>query len=239
MVNLMTKWGARAAALYGAEYAARYREADDRIRHGPLVQRFGEWLHDVCLGFGRPITVIDLGCGTGRYFGSLANVSRLVGVDVSADMLREAQRPVDAAAVDMQRVTLIQADLLTVPLAPAEFDLAYSIGVLGEHTPLAPRISDKVFSALRPGGVFAFTGVHVGSFSVPRTATRRAAEWLAAPGWSPLAKPIGRRLLAGGLYVDEPYLRRVLERSGFCVDSIQRHQSEVHLHCLTVARKPA
>ena len=45
-----------------------------------------------------------------------------------------------------------------------------------------------------------------------------------------------RRLLAGGLYADEERVRELL-RPRFAVESLERIESEAHLHCLCVARK--
>ena len=232
-----TAWGERAARLYTADYARRYRQVDDEIRHGALVTRFGEWLAATCDRFGREITALDLGCGTGRYFWALRHVRALVGVDVSDAMLAEARRPVDAGTIEPRTLRLIQGDFLTVDVPEAPFDLVYSIGVLGEHVPFDGAIAGRVHGWLREGGRFAFTGVHRDSFSVPRTTSRRLAEALS--GWLPAAvsERLRKRLIAGGLYVDERYLTDVLGGAGFELESMERHLSDVHLHCLCVARK--
>jgi SAM-dependent methyltransferase len=236
-VPMATTWGRRAAELYSEDYARRYRAVDDQIRHGALVTRFGTWLQTACESFGRDIAALDLGCGTGRYFWALRRVRELIGVDVSAAMLAEAQRPVDAGAIRAQNVKLIQSDFLTVALPSHHFDLVYSIGVLGEHVPFDAAIASRVHEWLIDGGRFAFTGVHRASFSVPRTLARRAAEVATAVLPRALADPLRRRLLAGGLYVDESYIETVLHATGFVVESLERHESDVHLHCLCVARK--
>ena len=86
-----SRWGVRAAELYGDAYARRYRVHDDAIRDGELVTRFSGWLGGICDRFGRDIDVLDLGCGTGRYFHALRHVRRLVGIDVvAADARRSA-----------------------------------------------------------------------------------------------------------------------------------------------------
>ena len=232
-----TTWGRRAADLYSADYARRYRQVDDEIRHGALVTRFGDWLAGTCDRFGREISVLDLGCGTGRYFWALRHVRELVGVDVSAAMLAEAQQPVDAGAITIRNVTLIEGDFLAVSLPTRHFDLVYSVGVLGEHVPFDAAIASRVHACLTEGGRFAFTGVHRTSFSVPRTWARRVAEQVMARLPRSLGEPLRERLLAGGLYVDEEYIESVLHSTGFVVESLQRHQSDVHLHCLCVAKR--
>jgi SAM-dependent methyltransferase len=233
-----TQWGERAAQLYGPEYARRYRAVDDEIRDSPLVARFSEWLQRICDSFGRPIVALDLGCGTGRYFRALRNVRELVGIDVSEAMLTEAREPVDGGGVAIDRITLVRGDFASHAFPPARFDLAYSIGVLGEHTPIHADLARRIHGWLAPGGIFAFTAVHRSSFSVPRTVQRRLGEWLLPVAVGSLRRALHARLIAGGLYVDEQYLRDVLRGAGFRVESIERFRSDVHEHCLTIARKP-
>ena len=232
-----SEWGERARQLYGVDYAARYRRVDDEIRRGALVTRFGSWLGAVCDSFGRDIVALDLGCGTGRYFWALRHVRELVGVDVSAAMLAQARRPVDGKAVSIAQVTLQEGDFLTLRLEDGRFDLAYSVGVLGEHVPFDTSIARRVHGWLAEGGRFAFTAVHRQSFSVPRTLKRRVAEFTMQVAPPALRESLRARLLSGGLYVDERYIHDVLSAAHFEIESIERHASDVHLHCLCVARK--
>lgn len=230
-----TRWGARAADLYSEEYAARYRAADDSIRDGALVQRFGDWLGRVCDSFGRDIAALDIGCGTGRYFHALRRVHRLVGVDVSKPMLDRAARPIGAPTVIPE---LVQADFLAHEFGAGEFDLVYSIGVLAEHSPFDGVVAARVHRWLRAGGRFAFTAVHPLSFSVPRTIKRRIAEALLPVSAGGARRALRTRLMRDGLYADEERLRDVLTTAGFVVESIEPYESDVHLHSMTVARKP-
>ena len=101
----------------------RYRAHDDRIRDGELVTRFSNWLRAVCERFTPHIDVLDLGCGTGRYFHALRDVRRLVGIDVSAPMLERALMPVDGATVAIESIQLVQGDFLQHEFEPGEFDL--------------------------------------------------------------------------------------------------------------------
>ena len=232
-----TEWGRRAAQLYQPDTRSDTAVSTTKSVGGALVTRFGSWLGDVCESFARDIVALDLGCGTGRYFRALRHVRELVGVDVSAAMLREAQHPLDADAVRVGTVALVQGDFLTVPLEAGRFDLVYSIGVLGEHVPFDLAIARRVHEWLVPGGRFAFTAVHRDSFSVPRTTSRRIAEVLLPVSPPFVGRPLRERLLSRGLYVDEPYLHDVLGAAAFDVESIERYESDVHLHCLCVARK--
>lgn len=234
-----TEWGRRAEALYRPDYATRYRAVDDDIRHGVLVETFGGWLRQLSESFGREIAALDLGCGTGRYFWAVKNVHELVGIDVSEAMLAQARQPVDAGAISARRITLLQGDFLSQDLTDGQFDLIYSIGVLAEHSPLDDRLVDRVFRWLAPGGIFAFTAVHPMSFSVPRTWQRRVGEWVLPFSPGGLKTALRAKLMAGGLYADETRLRELLPSHGFHIESMASHLSNVHLHLMCVARKPA
>ncbi|MHC5704859.1 class I SAM-dependent DNA methyltransferase [Streptomyces tirandamycinicus] len=94
---------------------------------------------------------LDVCCGTGaggRVLRALCQ-ERVVGVDFSAGMLREARRAHPAAV-------LVRADARALPFRPV-FDLAVSFGAFGHFLPRErPGLFAQVHSALRPGGVFAF-----------------------------------------------------------------------------------
>ena len=99
-----------------------------------------------------PRTIIDLGCGTGNVTRLLAErwpQARLVGVDSSPSMLREARAAMDGDA----RCTFVAADLMQwQPDAPV--DLVYSNAALHwlpDHAALFARVAAMV----APGGVLA------------------------------------------------------------------------------------
>jgi len=194
------------------------------------------WIGDVCVACGENLTAVDLGCGTGRYFWALRNVRALFGVDASSAMLEQAKHPHRADRVRVDRIMLIEADLLHCAFAVARVDLVYAIGVLAEHVPLTDRLVADVARWLRPGGRFAFTTVRPDSPSVPKTLARRVAGWMAplAPGGA--GRAIRRRLLSGGYYADEASVRELLARF-FAIESIEPFTSEAHLHCRVVARR--
>ena len=236
MSQSVTEWGRKAADLYATDYARRYRQHDDELGRVDAYRAFCDWLRDVCGRFSGPIDVLDLGCGTGRYFAALPNVRALVGLDASPAMLAEAAHPVGADHLTAKTIQLVEGDVLTHPFPAASFDLVYSIGVLAEHTPLDSRIVDHVAAWLRPGGRFAFTTVHPDSASIPKTPGRaigRAVMPLTPP---PVRHWLREKLTANGQYADEVL---ICERLGekFSIESISRLESEAHLHCLCVAVK--
>ncbi|MER8230793.1 class I SAM-dependent methyltransferase [Streptomyces sp. NPDC094049] len=96
-------------------------------------------------------TGLDVCCGTGAGLDVLRSVcaGRITGVDFSTGMLDRARLAHPAA-------TLVRADALALPFAPA-FDLAVSFGAFGHFLPDAQRtLFAQVHASLRPGGTFAF-----------------------------------------------------------------------------------
>jgi SAM-dependent methyltransferase len=232
-----TRWGARAAGLYDDAYAEQYRAHDEKVHSGEAAMRLGAWLHAICARFAGPIDVLDLGCGTGRYFHALTNVRRLVGIDVSAPMLERARSPIGDVEIPADHVALIEGDFLTHDFADGAFDLVYSIGVIGEHSPFDETIASGVKRWLRHGGRFAFTTVHPLSSSVPRTWGRRLGEALLPVAPGAIRRRLRARLMSGGLYADEQRVAEVLDAVDLEVESIEPFRSDVHLHVLAVARK--
>jgi SAM-dependent methyltransferase len=94
----------------------------------------------------RGAVVLDAGCGAGRF----AEVALKMGATVVAIDYSDA---VDAAARNLpsDRITFVQADILSLPFAPGSFDFIYSLGVL-QHTSDARRAITSLIARLRPRG---------------------------------------------------------------------------------------
>ena len=226
----------KAAALYDRGYAEKYRAHDDTLGDSGPYLGFVAWLQRICDQFRGPIDVLELGCGTGRYFSALKGARSIVGIDASADMLTLAKTPYRAESITAERITLIQGDIFTHPLDEAAFDLAYSIGVLAEHAPLNSEIAVRVHRALKPEGRFAFSTVHPDSPSIAASVGRTIARTLVRFLPSALRRPLRARLMSGGMYADETRIQELLSPL-FAIESLERFVSEAHLHCLCVARK--
>ena len=231
-----TGWGGKAESLYDDTYAARYRSHDDSLVDSAAYGAFVAWLQQVCAKWSAPFDALDLGCGTGRYFCALRGVRALVGFDASSAMLTEARHPLHEDRITASTITLVHGDLMNQDFGDGRFDLVYSIGVLAEHVPIRPALVASVARWLRPGGRFAFSTVHPESSSVPQTVSRRLGALVGAHLPGPLNRAVRERLLAGGLYADEASIHDLLA-GAFAIESLERMQSEAHLHCLCVARK--
>jgi len=229
-------WARKAEALYDDGYARKYRDRDEALLQEATYQDFIAWLQQVCDRFTHPIEVLDLGCGTGRYFWGVRNADTLVGLDASAAMLAEARHPIREDQVTASGIKLVQGDLATHVFAERSFDLVYSIGVLAEHVPLDASLAGRVWHWLKPGGRFAFTTVDPNSPDVPQTWQRRLAGLALplAPGG--VGRALHRRLMSGGMYGDERWIREVLGDC-FVIESLEQFRSDVHLHGRCIARK--
>jgi SAM-dependent methyltransferase len=231
-----TRWADKAASLYDDAYAQRYRSHDDGLADSAAYHRFATWLGSVCDRCTPPFDALDLGCGTGRYFCALHGVRALVGIDASAAMLAQARHPLHEDRLSALDITLVQGDVLGHDFGAESFGLVYSIGVLAEHVPLRSDLIADIHRWLAAGGRFAFSTVHPDSASIPRTWPRRAGTLAARLLPGALTHGVRERLLAGGLYADEARVRELMA-VGFEIESLERVESEAHLHCLCVARK--
>ncbi len=101
--------------------------------------------------------VLDVGCGTGLCFGQLVEAvggaGRVVGIEQSIDMLRQAQARVDAAGWD-------NVDLVLGSAEDAEFSAGADAALFCfTHDVLRlPAAVDNVVSRLRPGARVAAVG---------------------------------------------------------------------------------
>jgi ubiquinone/menaquinone biosynthesis C-methylase UbiE len=97
-----------------------------------------------------PQFILDLGCGTGRDTGALADLPgvRVVAVDVDANALSKAPQ--------RDNVLRVRADATRLPLAAGATDAAYSFGlaqVLGVGSDArVHRLMEELQRVVRPGG---------------------------------------------------------------------------------------
>jgi ubiquinone/menaquinone biosynthesis C-methylase UbiE len=102
---------------------------------------------------------LDLGCGTGQYFGTLAGTGRtVVGLDRSADQLR--------IACGRSR-HIVQADGAALPFGDATFPAVVTLWVSTDVDDFTAVLAEAA-RVLVPGGVLAFYGVHP-CFNGPHT----------------------------------------------------------------------
>lgn len=135
-----------------AKVAGQYRR-DDEVEVGTANhRRICGNLSRISSSFGRKIYALDVGCGTGRYFHCLKKVELLVGVDISAEMLRAAEKPVKSEEVSAENIRLLQRNIYEHTFSSGTFDLIYSFGVFGHGARLTVELCRKFHDWLGEGG---------------------------------------------------------------------------------------
>jgi malonyl-CoA O-methyltransferase len=120
-----------------------------------------------------PEAVLDLGCGTGHGAVALAARwprARVIGLDASPGMLREASRLAPGP-----RIEWLRADAESLPLPNASCDLVFS-NLLLPWCEDIDAVFAEVARVLRPRGLFTFTTAG------PDTLGELRAAWSAAGG---------------------------------------------------------
>jgi SAM-dependent methyltransferase len=217
---------ASGAIILDRNASAQYRESDEIEVRTENHKHFCDRLRHISFSFGKRIAVLDLGCGTGRYFHCLQNVETLTGVDVSLEMVKQARSPVKSDAVRIGRIDLISADILDIHLRRS-YDLIYSIGVFGEFVPWDIASSNRLYDALRPGGKLFFTVVDVFSKFPYMSKKRKIAETINLVLPSLWKRKLRERL--GTYYVTNREIIGIFKNSKFRQFEVHRHVSTASL----------
>ncbi len=102
---------------------------------------------------GAPVTVLDVGCGTGILLPALLEripgARCVVEVDFAIEMLRQ-----NARKLSDPRVSRVCADAVRIPAATGAFDLVLCFGIL-PHLGDGSAALDEFLRVLKPGGVLS------------------------------------------------------------------------------------
>jgi SAM-dependent methyltransferase len=189
------------------------REGDHWVQHADrydaLSQRITPRLMETA-AVGAADHVLDVGCGCGlttRTAARAASAGSVLGMDLSAAMLQEAERR--ARAAGLTNVRFEQGDVQVHTFSPPEFDLAMSrFGVMFFEDPVAAFAN--VASAIRPGGRLVFVCWQ----DLARN------EWIMVPAGGALSyvpfPDLGPEGAPGPFSLADPdRIRRVLTEAGF------------------------
>jgi len=128
-------------------------------------------------------TILDLGCGTGRDAEHLLGLlphGHVVAVDGSGQMLSELRRRL---ANDLDRITVVQADLRQPLRLDQAVDAAVSVATL-HWLPDHAAVFRNVAAVLRPGGQFIAECGGYGNIVKFRTALREVSGADGAEIWN-------------------------------------------------------
>jgi len=123
------------------------------------------------LGDCRGLSLLDAGCGVGKFTPIVKNAGCFLGIDLSWEGLVRFQRPSCGA------VGLVQGDVTRMPVQGRVFDIALSCQVLS-HLPTADlrsRFLAEMARVLKPDGRLILTAMHY-SFRYRRKLIPQEAE---------------------------------------------------------------
>lgn len=236
-------YGPELADSYNRQ-ASEYRRDDEIEAHSENHHRIGGNLRRICRSFGHSIRVLEIGCGTGRYFHWLENVSLLVGTDLSAEMLKQARRPLRAEEVTAREIRLIPGNIYEMHFEPGSFDFIYCLGMFGYGAALTPELSANLHQWLSPAGRLYIDAIEIPSEKM-MTRVKRAVKKKVLP-----LLPSSTRDRIESRKTGVPVIRhtrrdveRAMEAAGFedfAISSNYSHTSlwkGVHVEC--IARKGA
>jgi len=120
--------------------------------------------------------VVDLGCGSGIWARELSRADYdVLGIDISPAMIEIARNRVPRAEFRVE--SLLRARL---PECGAVTSLGECVNYLFDRSNTIRRLRrlfDRVFAALRPGGVFVFDIAEPGRGKGPRQKHREGKDW--------------------------------------------------------------
>ena len=166
-----------------------------------------------------PGQCLDVGCGTGIAFATLARHDwTVVGIDVSADQLAVAQDRAQAVGA-----SLVHADATELPFPDGTFDAVVSLLTHTDFDDLSAVVREAV-RVLAPGGRFVYVGVHP-CFVGPMVERRVDGPHLLHPGyrrsgwWADAAGPI--RSQVGVNHIPLAQLINALLNSGLALEQLE------------------
>ncbi|MBS1781885.1 MAG: class I SAM-dependent methyltransferase [Bacteroidetes bacterium] len=235
--HIVTEKLAITLQVYDPATTVNYRQYDDKFIQTKAYLHLAGKLSNLCQSFERPIAMLDVGCGTGRYFHVLTNVDRLFAMDYSENMLVQAQHPFREAEISMDKIVFKQGNFYDFDFENQSFDFIYSIGVLGEHTVFDRHVCNKLFELLRPGGKLFFTVVDL---EARKTFKRKIMESLYPFVPTSIKQILDKRWET--CYLTWNQLENIVSKQGFKTYQIERYASEdpkwkgVHLECIATKK---
>jgi len=194
----------------------RYRQDDELEVMTENHQRLAETLREISLSFNRPISVLDAGCGTGRYFHCVQNVDLLIGIDLCPEMLEAARTPVRCEDVQAKNIRLLCENVHQASFPRETFDFIYSLGMFGNGCPLTAALCNRFHEWLAPDGKLFFNTINYACLpfhALVRKKLRRAIyQWLPRR-WKALLDERAQRLPFFPL--TKTQLQEIVRRSRF------------------------
>lgn len=162
-INLWIQGKYENLKYHGRKHAEEYAGSDQLLFFSPDHITLRNWLLGHLKVEKKKIDkLLDLGCGTGRWFHITENVDFVLGADFSSEMLNEAKKKIYGGGEHTNNINLVRCDIFNLPLKYGLFDCVVSVGVLAEHAPLNDGVSKEVGRIMKSGGLFLFTAQKIG-----------------------------------------------------------------------------
>ena len=150
--NHLEQINQRSIHAYSQDAAKHYRQCDEKDITTPASKEVITNLMRMSGSFTHRINVLDIGCGSGRFFHALKNIDELTGLDLSAHMLNGARNPIKSDEFDINSINLVAGDCFSIDLPKHSFDLIYAVGVFAHPAPFDVTVVNKIYDLLAPGG---------------------------------------------------------------------------------------
>lgn len=211
----------KVSKLYGEEYAKIYSESDQKKNYSQSIsfRYINNTLENICKSFPNKITILEFGCGTGRWFQSLANWEKIVGIDLSAPMLSFARKKCTG------NIELLEGGVECFEnLKEGSFQFIYSIGVLGEHSPFHIDILNQFYKLLSDDGLLLVTIVDAESKPTKKSWRRHIMELIYPFIPSLVQSRLDERWLSN--YIPISRALEVIKKSGFAINYINHREED-------------
>jgi len=221
--------------LYDENYARSYYLQDQDGQLTQSTKNIAEWILSILRLTSKPIHLLDLGCGSGRYVPFYDNLASYTGLDYSKSMLQYCKNQVFLShpKVDAE---FIQCDLNQPPALRRQYDVIISVGVFAEHVPLSRRAFRYMSSHLADGGILILSGVHSGSPTALYSLGRRLVNQLLLASYIPLPLFIRDLLLSHSCHTDEVHMLQALSY-GLTLLKLENFFTDHHLHLFAAFSK--
>ena len=206
------------------EICPRYRLDDETEVTTENHRHYCQILREITTSFSHPLSVLDVGCGTGRYFHCLENVDLLVGLDISPDMLKAAESPVRHWEIGVRETRLICANVYLASFPAASFDFIYSLGMFGHGCPVTADICENFHQWLKPNGRLFFNVVDLATLPLLLRVRRFLRQLLEPILPSGLRRSLAERRQRLPFFgMTRPELKAILETTSFTRFVVDTH----------------
>lgn len=207
------------AKFYDTE-AESYDRSRYSTRRGARVDRFQKRVLDSYLDTGElgGSSVLEVGCGTGRFLPFMANKGcSVTGIDISEEMLKVAMTRI--AISESKDITLLLNDADSIPAEKNSFDIVYSILVIN----LLPNFEDvfkEINRVIKPNGSFIFSVPFLDSIYRP------VGFYVNRRGKTVRSNPSGYRY---SHWFGMKELKEALDKAGFKIKAVTGQPPHVQL----------